>query len=191
MRLLLIVIFLLKSLIILSQVPDTSQFIQYRILGSVHLYNQQKFKVRGLTLRGDDSIVLYNKYNINKTGTLIKVNDVYKYQAPAISGDIIAIESVKKFREIKHGFVKGASTGALIGFGIGYVFGYITYDEKFDVTSEDNDDDRKARAGLFGIGGTVTTGVLGGILGSIIIRKTFPINGKKENLMRALNKIRK
>jgi len=100
----------------------------------------------------------------------------------------ISIANIKMIRNNNHALTKGGTAGIFIGFGLGYLLGYATYEDKFDLTDEENIEDRKSRGALFGFGGMVPTGIMGAFLGGIILRKRFIINGEKQKLTKALDK---
>ena len=143
-------------------------FIEYPFRGHIILTGNERIKVNGLSYINLDSVKLFP---LNAT------------PRPVL------ISGIKQVQETKHAFTRGALAGAVIGFGLGYLGGYLSYKDKFELSDEDNKSRARTKGLLIGLGSAVPCGVAGALFGGVFIRKTLPINGDKEKLRKALDKI--
>jgi hypothetical protein len=188
MRPLLITIIFFQSAFVFSQNLDNSHFIQYRFKGLVLLKNDEKLKINGISFLDPDSVGLYST-RVEQLNTIMpKKIDSFKYRGTNMYLQNISIADIKMVRNNNHALTKGGTAGIFVGFGLGYLLGHATYEDKFDLTREENSEKRNNRGALFGLGGMVPTGITGAFLGGIILRKRFIINGEKQKLTKALEK---
>jgi hypothetical protein len=160
-----------------AQVRD-SAFNYHVLRGQMVLNNQEKIPFRTITYTNADSIRLHQE-------------KLTRFSSMGASSHFrtVPVTDIKLLRENNHAFTKGASFGAIVGFGLGYLAGYLSYNDKFNITEEDNNDRQKNRGTLFGLGGIIPGGIAGALVGGIVLRKRFYINGSKDKLKTTLYKL--
>lgn len=171
----------------LGQSSDEAHYIQYPFKGFVQLYNNDKVKYRGISFINSDSIKLFvrlaERHNTHPVRVLTSRTELMN-----INVQIVPIAQIKMLKENKHTFTKGAIAGGTIGFGLGFLFGYLTYDSPI-MLGGNGDDERKGRGAMVGLAGALPCSLVGGLVGRMIFRKRFKINGDKELFVNTLNKI--
>ena len=106
------------------------------------------------------------------------------------SGEIIYtninVTEIRKIKIKKNAFLKGLIIGAGIGGITGYEIGEVTYSDD-NYMEDENAKEARAIAGAVIIG--IPCAVIGGIVGSVVIKKTFIINGSKENYIKMFEEL--
>lgn len=185
MRHFLSVLLMVAAMPVAAQTDSTSPpFIQYPVKGYVVLNNDQRVMIRGLSFAGTDSVLLYQPGTNQLNGAYTFKDDIR-----TMPTRVVPIADLKLLKANRQSFLNGALTGGVIGFGLGALLGYLTYNDKFDLTDEENKDKRSSRAFLTGLAGSVPTGLVGGMAGGVFIKKRFPIRGQQEKLRTTLNRL--
>ncbi len=109
------------------------------------------------------------------------------YATPTLYGSVLLpVKDIKYVRVKRNAFLSGFAIGGLIGYGLGYGAGYITHKDDDLKDYDQNKEDAKARGVGMGIVGAASLGLVGGIIGPVVLRKRFVIDGKKENMQRLI-----
>ena len=185
MRLLITILLVLPLLKLTAQTGSfVSSPIQYAVKGFVVLTDKKKIFLEGITFLNKDSVVLFSP------GTnIIEGAFTYKGDVRGMLQQNISVSAIQRLKLKRQSFASGAMVGAGGGFMLGYLAGAVSYKDDFYETDEDNDQMRNARALIFGFASALPTGLAGGIVGGLFIKKRFRINGDQERLEKVLNKI--
>ncbi len=153
-----------------AQLKDTTLHIQYPAKGFVLLKNSEKVSIKGLNYLNSDTVILFEKNTADTKGNKVYSKLTLLYN---VYPRMESIADIKLLKDSRHAHSKGAVTGAVIGFGLGYLAGFLLYEDKFDITDDENRENRKSKAALYGLGGSIPVGLTGALLGGIILRKNF------------------
>ncbi len=145
------------------------------VKAKVYLKNDSVLKGRVVQIT-DSTITLDIENSLkNDTGNLVGVVKTYLYYT-AKAEDINYIKVRRK------AFLTGLVGGGFIGYGLGYAAGFITHRYEDGVTSDQNDNDAKARGVGVGLVGAASLAALGSVIAPVLLRKKFVVDGKRENL---------
>lgn len=134
--------------------------------------------------RESDKVKIYSGESGVITGRLNSIRDsLLILKADDSIERAIRIDQIQTVRIKRNSFWLGFAAGAVIGYFGGYGAGYITYHG-----SEYNEDDsRRFRSIKSGLITAAPSSIAGGLIGAILIRKRFIIQGKKEKILRLNN----
>ena len=125
------------------------------------------------------------------TGTITRIKDstVDIIQAKKSKADTtlyypceINIADIQSIKVKRDAFLLGAVTGGGIGYLAGYAGGYISYNNNNDISQDQNTEDQKTQANVVGLVAAIPTGILGGLVSGVVLRRTFIINGSREKM---------
>jgi hypothetical protein len=167
-----------------AQTSSTPPLIQYPVKGYVVLNNNNRLMIRGLSYADSSHVLLYHPGTNQINGGYTFKDDIR-----TMTTQTVPIINLKLLKAERQSFLKGATTGGLLGFGIGALLGFITYTDADDLTDKENKDKRSTRAFLGGVVAGVPAGVVGGMAGGLFIKKRFAINGQKDKLTKTLDKL--
>ena len=186
MRYLLTTLLLTAFMALNAQRPDSAapRFIQYPVKGYVVLKNGNKINLRGLTYADSNQVVLYTPGS-----NMLNGGYTYKDDIRTMQPYTVAVADIELLKAQRQSFIKGAGIGALIGFGAGALLGFVTYQDDFYRTGEENDTRRSNRSLVGGIAGAIPTGLIGGFAGGLFVKKRFPIHGRKEQLRKTMDRL--
>ena len=94
----------------------------------------------------------------------------------------IKTEDINYIKVRRKAFLTGLVGGGFIGYGLGYATGFITHRYEDGLTSDQNDNNAKARGVGVGLVGAASLAALGSVVAPVILRKKFVVDGKRENM---------
>lgn len=167
-----------------SAPPPSPPLIQYPVKGYVLLSNNEKVVIRGLSYTDSSTVLLYSPGSNVLNGAYTFKDDIRTMQLRPTP-----VADIKMLRAKRQSFLKGATVGGLIGLGVGLLVGYATYQERFELTDDENKGKRATNALAWGIAGAVPAGIAGGLSGGLFIKKRFYINGRRDALEKTLKRV--
>ena len=141
----------------------------------VYLINDSVLK--GRVVQITDSTITLDVQNSPK-------NDTGNLPAP-INRNLyytIKTEDISYIKVRRKAFLTGLVGGGFIGYGLGYATGFITHRYEDGLTSDQNDNNAKARGVGVGLIGAASLAALGSVVAPVILRKKFVVDGKRENM---------
>ena len=156
----------------------TSQIIETDS-GYYNSYTRAKIGLKDQSVLYVNQITTHlNEVSVEYDPKKIPVNAIYT----------IPVEQITFIKFKRGSFIQGLVAGAVIGGFLGAVVGGVSYRYDFSKTEEDNKESKELRKVLYGAGGAVPLGLLGSLIGPIVIKKTFYINGDREKMNKIMKK---
>jgi hypothetical protein len=132
------------------------------------IYRLNNSPIRGLITKLTDSMVLLSISSPTEAGQQI---------------NIIRVSEIHKIKVKRNAIVNGMAGGAVLGGLAGYGLGYISYSYNESISDQDNHDNQKGRAAIGALIGAIPTALLGGMVGGVITKRTFRVDGNKASML--------
>jgi uncharacterized membrane protein YfcA len=159
-----IFIIMLTSLVYNAFSQDTSDISELRYFSSA-----DKAKV----YLNNDSVI---------NGSLMSIqNNMLVIRSNVMNERAISIDNIQMIKVKRQSFWMGFAAGALAGYFGGYGVGYVTYKAK---GLDDDDRDRRGHSIVSGFVTAAPTSLLGGLIGALVIKKKFIINGNRNKMLK-------